>query len=501
MGGRVMSEEETEIQENAVQIEKVPLPYAWFHVIFGIVICTSLFVVSSILITTYLKTRPYDLIALSEQTAQSLDLFLRDHQVSPEQVAKSDPRLFKSPKAYFNQYTYTVHLSPGVKAETMERQLSQKMIANNLEVSDIMEADTSKGLKIAFDVFELATIEFIEARASRYTSSLSPNELFNTGTVSASLTLPKLNRAAISKKQSTSTLFGDEGSLKQANLATGKSNNSSGWHPPVPPSKIVSSDTSPTDPAADDIELARINLSKKASPEYSLPPKAVNKPKAKLVIIVDDGGYGGDYTETILSLSPKLTLSILPNTPLGAKVAISGHEKGFEIMLHMPMENMDADMLNPGQINVAMNEAEIKQLTADALRQVPHAVGINNHTGSKFTTDAKAMALFINAIKDDNLFFVDSKTASDTKAYEIAKAFGIPTAKSNLFLDNPQENEEALIQEIRSRFDEIIQLALDEGEAIAICHFRPTTAKLLTELIPTLQSRGIELVHASELVQ
>ena len=73
--------------------------------------------------------------------------------------------------------------------------------------------------------------------------------------------------------------------------------------------------------------------------------------------------------------------------------------------------------------------------------------------------------------------------------------------RSDLFLDNPQDTEQEQVSEIKKRFDEIIELAIEEGDAIAICHFRSTTATVLAELLPTLESRGIELVHASELVE
>jgi polysaccharide deacetylase 2 family uncharacterized protein YibQ len=248
---------------------------------------------------------------------------------------------------------------------------------------------------------------------------------------------------------------------------------------------------------ADDIELARIPSTRASNPAImeSNPPADPDS-FAKLAIIVDDGDYGGSLTETILSLSPKLTLSILPYTPLGTQIAEIGHSKGFEIMLHIPMENIDSELKHPGRLNTGMSESEIFRMTNDALKQIPHAIGVNNHTGSKFTTDAKAMALFIDTIKDLNLYFIDSKTTPETRAFDVSRAFGVASAERDLFIDHDNA-----IKEIRRRFKEVIAIAKRNGQAIAICHFRPNTASVLGELLSTLEAEGSTLVHASELVQ
>src|SRR5690606_1175059 len=103
---------------------------------------------------------------------------------------------------------------------------------------------------------------------------------------------------------------------------------------------------------------------------------------------------------------------------------------------------------------------------------------------------------FMDAIADKNLFFIDSRTTADSRAYEVAQAFEIPSKARDLFLDHVDDQEQ-----IRSRFWDVVKLAQKNGEAIAIGHFRPATAAVLSELLPLLPQHGIELVHASELVK
>jgi polysaccharide deacetylase 2 family uncharacterized protein YibQ len=211
--------------------------------------------------------------------------------------------------------------------------------------------------------------------------------------------------------------------------------------------------------------------------------------------VIDDGGYGGVETESILSLDPNLTISILPYTPFGTELSERCRELGFEVMLHMPMSNQSARLQHEGQLNVGMDATEIVRLTEVALKQVPGAVGVNNHTGSGFTTNHAAMVPFLEYVKAKDLFFLDSRTTPDSVAYEVAVELGLDAVERTLFLDHDNAPDA-----IRSRFRELMAHARESGAAIGICHFRPNTAIILKEMLPELAANGIRLVPLSELV-
>jgi polysaccharide deacetylase 2 family uncharacterized protein YibQ len=225
---------------------------------------------------------------------------------------------------------------------------------------------------------------------------------------------------------------------------------------------------------------------------------AVPAGPARVAIILDDGGYGGAHSDQILeTLDPALTLAILPNTPFGAETATRGAARGFEIMLHMPMEtHANGANVFPGEITTAMTAEEIQANTRAAIAQIPGLKGINNHTGSKFTSDAEAMRSCLAVVKELGLYFVDSRTIAASRAYDEARALGIPAARRDVFLDN--EKDHAYIEQ---QLDELIALAKSRGSAIGIGHFRPDSVAVLAEYLPTLADKGVTLVHASELLQ
>ncbi|GMW02830.1 MAG: hypothetical protein AMXMBFR84_39660 [Candidatus Hydrogenedentota bacterium] len=220
----------------------------------------------------------------------------------------------------------------------------------------------------------------------------------------------------------------------------------------------------------------------------------------RLALIVDDGGYGGNTTERLLQLDPNLTLAIIPGTPYGTETATRGAELGFEIMIHMPMESHGegingANRTLPEFITIDMPAEDIANAVKRAIEDIPHAVGLNNHTGSKYTMYADPMKVVLETLKENNLYFIDSITTGKSVAYQTAQEVGVKSAKRDLFLDN-----EANTEYIRARFKELIGIVKRKGEAIAICHFRPRTIDVLESILPELKDQGIELVHASEMI-
>jgi len=228
------------------------------------------------------------------------------------------------------------------------------------------------------------------------------------------------------------------------------------------------------------------------------PPPTATPPTGtpRIALILDDGGYGKETTETILGMDPKLTLSILPFTPFGEDTAKRGAALGFEIMLHMPMEPFSAEVKFKGQLNVGMGKDEVAKLTQEAIATVPGLVGINNHTGSKFTSDEESMKHFFEAISGQPYYFIDSYTTGKSKAYDAAKAAGFRVGKRSVFLDDKSDTAY-----IRKQFEILRAHAKRDGAAIGIGHFRPATVKVLPEELTKIDAEGIDLVHASELVQ
>lgn len=216
----------------------------------------------------------------------------------------------------------------------------------------------------------------------------------------------------------------------------------------------------------------------------------------RLAIIVDDLGSDVAPAEALLRLRYPLTLSILPSQPHSAEIADKTFRRGDEVMLHLPME-FEGSTAKPEavELRVGMGAGEVDRLLGQMLEAVPHASGINNHEGSRATTDPALMADVMAVLRQRNLFFIDSRTTAATVAYDAARQAGVRAASRNVFLDDV-ETREAILRQI----DLAERDATKEGSAIAIGHPHPATIAALEEALPQLKARGVRLVFASALV-
>jgi hypothetical protein len=233
---------------------------------------------------------------------------------------------------------------------------------------------------------------------------------------------------------------------------------------------------------------------RRAEPAHPARTSASHTPR--LAIILDDVGTDPAVADQIFALSYPLTLSVLPNHAESTTLAEDAHRRGYEVMLHLPMESQANEAPEAVQLHSGMTSEEISRTLAEMLQSVPHAVGVNNHQGSRATSDGRLMQELMPLLKKRKLFFIDSRTTASTVAFETAQHDGVRSAFRNVpFLDDVQEESA-----IRQQLQLAVHGAKDKGEAIVICHPHPETLRVLQEELPKIQTLGIELAHASALV-
>jgi len=218
---------------------------------------------------------------------------------------------------------------------------------------------------------------------------------------------------------------------------------------------------------------------------------------ARLAIIIDDLGYDHAAADSLLALGFPLTVSVLPHLPLSTEIAEEAYRRGDEVMLHVPMQSENATAKTEEvELQVGMNEQQVDSALAGMLETVPHAVGVNNHQGSRATADPALMAALMPELRRRGLFFVDSRTLASTVAYDTAERLGVRAASRKVFLDD-SANREAILRQLNLAARD----ADREGFAIAIGHPRPDTIAVLAAGLPRIASRGIRLVFVSDVVQ
>ncbi len=221
------------------------------------------------------------------------------------------------------------------------------------------------------------------------------------------------------------------------------------------------------------------------------------KYSGKLAVIIDDCGYDMKNVRALLDTKFPFSYAILPFKDFSSDVLAMVNEQGRVPMLHLPMEPMDKSAMSEGKstVQVSMTADQQRALVRKAVNSLPGIMGVNNHQGSRATSDPTTMKNVLRELKGNNLFFVDSKTTGATKGRDIARSMGVPTARNDIFLDNSTNPEE-----IRKQIYKAFELADKNGSAIAICHARPGTAACWTKYADEFRKSGITFVPVTELL-
>ncbi|MBN7823777.1 divergent polysaccharide deacetylase family protein [Bowmanella dokdonensis] len=200
--------------------------------------------------------------------------------------------------------------------------------------------------------------------------------------------------------------------------------------------------------------------------------------------------------EAAFALPPQVTFAILPHTPYSTRYSVRASEQDREVMLHMPMEALAGNRLGPGALTAQMTEQAITQELGLALNSVPHAIGLNNHMGSKLTQLSSPMRTTMNFLQTRQMFFVDSRTTRYSKAEKIAALQGVPSAHRHVFLDHFQDEAH-----MRQQFNRLIRIAKKYRNAVGIGHPYEETLRFLRQALPELAGHGIRLIPISALMQ
>jgi len=217
----------------------------------------------------------------------------------------------------------------------------------------------------------------------------------------------------------------------------------------------------------------------------------------RVALIIDDFGYR--YNETVrgfLQFPEPITLSILPGLKYSKRIAREAALANKKVLVHMPMEPLNAPVEDNGYLILTRHDpATIRLRIRSAFSNLPSAVGLNNHQGSKATMDSALMKVVLFEIKGLGRHFIDSRTHSNSMGLKMARKVGCPAAANQLFLDVEDD-----VGAIRSQVSRMAEIAGSRGCVVAIGHARDRTLEALLAEVSDLTSRGIEFVYSSQVV-
>lgn len=217
-----------------------------------------------------------------------------------------------------------------------------------------------------------------------------------------------------------------------------------------------------------------------------------------IAIVIDDLGLNIAGTQRAVELPEPLTLSFLTYARDLAVWSHKARKAGHELLLHVPMEPLDGSKEpGPKALKTGLTPGELQSRLDWGMAQFDGFVGINNHMGSRFTRDAKAMAQVMEALHNRGYLFLDSMTIGSSQGWRTAAAAGVPYAVRDVFLDDLPGSR----LEVRRQLARLERIARRQGHAIAIGHPHDATLTELRDWLPEARARGFELVPVSAIVR
>ncbi len=222
-------------------------------------------------------------------------------------------------------------------------------------------------------------------------------------------------------------------------------------------------------------------------------PQAVNS--AQLVFVFDDGGQNLEHLKKFLALPFPITVAVLPQITHSRESAEMVRKSGNELILHQPMQALNAKVNpGPGAITPQMTEDEIMSVLFQNINELGQIAGMNNHEGSAITADAEKMSVVLKAASENGIYFLDSRTNSESKVPYVASELGYSYYERNIFLDNTKKRADILAE-----LNKGLGIANKNGVAIMIGHVwsADVLPDLLNEIYPELKQKGYTFTTVS----
>lgn len=194
----------------------------------------------------------------------------------------------------------------------------------------------------------------------------------------------------------------------------------------------------------------------------------------RLAIVIDDIGYRPREDAAVYAMPKEISVAIIPSAPYAKQRNEQAKQQDRDVLIHLPMQPMGNHKIESGGITLGMSQQAVAEKVQNAKKIVSAAIGLNNHMGSAATADQDLMNKLMNSLREQHLFFLDSRTIGRSVASKTAKEQGVKALDRHVFLDDSDE-----LSDVQRQFQNSIAYARKHGTAIVIGHPRKNTIAVL----------------------
>ena len=207
----------------------------------------------------------------------------------------------------------------------------------------------------------------------------------------------------------------------------------------------------------------------------------------------------------MLSCPEPLTCAVIPlvdNTKQNLEALSKTHH---ETILHMPMQShvrLPESWYGPTYICAGDSYQIVNQKIKKCLKDFPNIKGFNMHIGSGVSRSKDTMKHIYNFAKENNLYFLDSRTIETNATTEAAKETNSVYLGRDEFLEADKNKS---YSNVKFRLLEGAKKALANGTSIVIGHVGAEggqqTAKAILDTLPEIKKMGVQIVPLSQIYE
>ncbi len=257
-----------------------------------------------------------------------------------------------------------------------------------------------------------------------------------------------------------------------------------------------------TDPEQNAQRAVRVTIREAA--DHSTPsawwnpePTATPNQGPQMAVVLTEVGLESSITQSILSALPaSITLAFSPYGDAQKTSARMALNRGFELLLDIPLEPYDFPRNDPGphRLLVGDRDGTNRENLAFLLKRFPEARGVAAYGGEAFLDDASSLAFLSQELGRRGLILANLNPRQENRLSELAQRQGLTYLEADLAIDAIVEPDA-----IDLSLQKLIDHAQSKGVALGVARPFPIVLERLQVLPARAKAEGITLVPLSSL--
>ena len=231
------------------------------------------------------------------------------------------------------------------------------------------------------------------------------------------------------------------------------------------------------------------------------PEEPSERPAPRLALVLF--GFGDDLDEArrVFDLPVPFAVALAPDAKTSSAMFRAAHERGREVVLHVPLEPVNYPQLNPGPgtLLVTLKPDRVTGTMRRWLDQSGPVLGVANHMGSLATQDMTLMGAVYRELKRRHLPFIHVQPAAGAVCRSLAAELGVIYDEPDAVLDT--EARAKTPKALDRRWGEILERARTRERTAVWVRVTPLTREWLKRATTLKRLDGVDLAPLSGVIR